>query len=103
MNKHNFNNYISIIALGPKDALSLLFQITSRALKHLRLMLRPTVPNAFGMTNTIYRDLLCRSRGVIYRLKRGGSISVRWLRIYIGNGAYVVIDFVFIHRFSGIS
>ncbi len=31
--------------------------------KHLPLMLRSTGLNTFGMTNTIYRDLLCPANG----------------------------------------
>ncbi len=32
-------------------------------------MLRSTELNTFGMTNTIYLELLCRATGAIYRLK----------------------------------
>ncbi len=31
-------------------------------------MLRSAEPNMFSMTNTIYRDLVCRANGEIYRL-----------------------------------
>ncbi len=31
-------------------------------------MLRSTELNTFNMTNTIYRDLVCRANGGIYRL-----------------------------------
>ncbi len=44
----------------PKNAFSSLLQWTW---KHLPLMLRSTELNTFGMTNTIYRDPVCRANG----------------------------------------
>ncbi len=34
-------------------------------------MLRSAELNTFSMTNTIYRDLVCRANGGIYRLSGG--------------------------------
>ncbi len=39
-------------------------------------MLRSAELNTFSMTNTIYRDLMCRSNGGIYRLS--GKTPLRY-------------------------
>ncbi len=43
-------------------------RLTSGLGKHLPLILRSTELNTFSKTNTIYRDLVCRANGGIYRL-----------------------------------
>ncbi len=40
--------------------------LTSGLGKHMPLMLRSAELNTFSMTNTIYRDLVCRANGGIY-------------------------------------
>ncbi len=75
MNKHKLTDYVSIawrlinnvIPLEPKNESSSLLKIISLnchwTWKLLSLMVHSTELNTFGMTNTIYRDLLCRANG----------------------------------------
>ncbi len=83
MNKHKFNGYIGIKSneVDTKGRLLIiLFHWSLRirfyryyessvnkhyqwTWKHLPLMLRSTELNTFDMTNTIYRDLVCRANG----------------------------------------
>ncbi len=51
-------------------------RLASNLGKHLPLMLRTTELNTFSMTNTIYRDLVCRGNGGIYRLS--GKTPLRY-------------------------
>ncbi len=48
-------------------------------------MLRSTELNTFGMTTTIYRDLLCRATEGYLSIEGVNSVAVRWLNIYMGN------------------
>ncbi len=45
-------------------------------------MLQSTKLNTFGMTNTIYRDLLCSANG---GLSIDYGVVVKWLSIRLGN------------------
>ncbi len=64
----------------PKNAFSSLLRIVSWTYqwtwKHLPLMLHSAEPNTFSMTNTIYRDLLCRTNGGIHRLRGGDAVAI---------------------------
>ncbi len=51
-------------------------RLTSGLGKHLPLMLSSTELNTFSMPNTIYRGLVCRANGGIYRLS--GKTPLRY-------------------------
>ncbi len=72
-------------------------------------MLRSAELNTFSMTNTIYRDLVCRANGGIYRLSSkmpwrydGKASCMSKQTVTLLYWLYLVIEFVFIHRFSAI-
>ncbi len=64
----------------PKNAFSSSLRIVSYTYqwtwKHPPLMLRSTELNTFTMTNTIYRDLVCRANGGIYRLRGEDAVAI---------------------------
>ncbi len=70
MNEHRVNDFLhNIISIGHSYEgqiimlLRFIRQTYQWTKKHLPLMLRSTELNSLGMTNTIYRDLLCRANG----------------------------------------